>query len=182
MRLHFGVLAVLTLAFHGSDAEKTSGEPNFPVTPEIFIDTFKGSEGITFNREGRLFIGANNAVWVAEPDGTIRRIAAVHRHLGQAGIGSRVVAGRTGEGGIDGLVTDERGRIYIADNGAGKIRRYDPSTREMILIAEGMTAVASLVFGEGKFDRTAIYATSTARGGGRIWKVPVGVGGAPLHR
>ncbi|HUE82955.1 MAG TPA: hypothetical protein VMM84_12650 [Pyrinomonadaceae bacterium] len=57
--------------------------------PEIFIDRFQGSEGITFNGEGRLFIGANNAIWIAEPDGTARKIADVHRHLGQAGIGPR---------------------------------------------------------------------------------------------
>jgi sugar lactone lactonase YvrE len=96
--------------------------------------------------------------------------------------GAPVVAGRTGGGGIDGLVADERGRIYIADNGAGRIHRYDPATGEMILIAEGMTAVASLVFGEGKFDRNAIYATSTGRGGGKIWKIPVGVRGSRIHR
>jgi hypothetical protein len=52
----------------------------------------------------------------------------------------------------------------------------------MILIAEGMPGVASLVFGEGKFDRQAIYATSTRRGGGKIWKVRVGVKGARVHR
>jgi sugar lactone lactonase YvrE len=277
----------------------------FPVTPEVFIDRFQGSEGITFNAEGRLFIGANNAIWIAEPDGTVRKIADVHVPLGQAGIGPRdilaadfgpknvfehgpnddgivwritpegkktVVASgiadpnvvlvlpdrtllvsddgtdkiyrvrnnsvsvwstavpypngmalslddrvlyvaqifsslnpivgddriwafklvnsspvgppsvfaRTGEGGLDGLVADELGRIYVADNGAGKIRRFDPKTAEMVLIAEGMQGVASLVFGEGKFDRRAIYATSTRTG--KIWKLRVGVKGARVHR
>ena len=60
--------------------------------------------------------------------------------------------------------------------------RFDPRSEEVTMIAEGMTGVASLVFGEGNFDRTAIYATSTRRGAGKIWKVPVGVRGAPLHR
>jgi sugar lactone lactonase YvrE len=93
------------------------------------------------------------------------------------------VVARTGEGGaVDGLVADELGRIYVADNGTGKIRRFDPKTGDMILIAEGMPGVASLVFGEGKFDRQAIYATSTRRGGGKIWKVRVGVKGARVHR
>jgi len=50
----------------------------------------------------------------------------------------------------------------------------------MVLIAEGMPSVASLVFGEGKFDRQAIYATSTRTG--KIWKVRVGVKGARVHR
>ena len=282
----------------------------FPVKPELFIDRFNGAEGITFNGEGRLFIGADRAIWMAEPDGTTTRIADVHTHLGQAGIGSRdilaadfgptnvfrdgpnddglvwritpegektVVArgiadpnfilvlrdgsflisddgtdkiyrvvgdqvsvwssdvefpngmvlsrdertlyvaqifssiqpkpvvfddriwavpldglmpagkarvvARTGlGGGVDGLAVDERGRVYVAANVAGQIWRFDPRTSELILIAEGMPGVASLVFGEGKFDREALYATGTARGGGNVWKIRVGARGARLHR
>jgi sugar lactone lactonase YvrE len=282
--------------------------PEFPVTPEVFIDEFEASEGITFNAQGQLFIGANRAVWLAQPDGSVTKLCDVHLHLGQAGIGERdilaadfgptnvfrdgpnddglvwritpegdktvvatgiadpnfivvrkdgsflvsddgtdkiylvdldgtvsiwsdaidypngmafsldgstlyvaqifsaldpVVAtdkvwalpvedGRpagppelvaeTGGEGVDGLAMDELGRVYIADNGAGKIWRFDPQTRESVLVAEGMPAVASLVFGEGGFDHNAIYATSTFRGGGTIWKVNVGVKGAPLER
>jgi sugar lactone lactonase YvrE len=89
---------------------------------------------------------------------------------------------RTGGKGVDGLATDEFGRIYIADNGAGKIMRFDPKSGEMITIAQGMPNVASLVFGEGKFEHESIYATSTSTGGGKIWKVRVGVRGAPYHK
>lgn len=77
---------------------------------------------------------------------------------------------------------DERGRVYVADNGAGKIWRIDPKSGDLTLIAEGMPRIASLVFGEGDFDRTALYVTSTFRGGGTIWKVPVGVRGASVVR
>ncbi len=289
------------------ELSQADSKVEFPVTPELFIDRFQAAEGITFNGEGRLFIGANNAVWIAETDGSVQKIADVHMHLGQAGIGRRdilaadfgptnvfqhgansdgvvwritpegkktvvasgipdpnavlvlpdrsflvsddgtdkifrvknkrvsvwstaisypngmalslddkvlyvaqifsslkpivgddriwafklnngspaglpTVVARTGEGGVDGLVADELGRIYVADNGAGKIRRFDPKSGELVLIAEGMPGVASLVFGEGKFDHSAIYATSTRRGGGKIWKVSVGVKGARLHR
>ncbi len=280
---------------------------SFPVRPEVFINRFQAAEGITFNGEGQLFIGADDAIWIAEPDGGVRKIAEVHRHLGQAGIGPRdilaadfgptnvfehgpnddgvvwritpegektvaasgiadpnavvvlkdgsflvsddgtdkiyrvrndnvsiwssdvqypngmalspddrelyvaqifttlkpilgddriwrftlsdrlpaappVVAARTGEGGLDGLIADAQGRIYAADNGAGKIWRFDPVTGETILIAEGMPGVASLVFGEGNFDLDAIYATSTRRGGGRIWRIRVGAVGARMNR
>ncbi len=289
----------------GPDTVQTKVE--FPVEPEIFIDEFNGSEGITFNAEGRLFIGANNSIWIAEPDGTVKKIADVHRHLGQARIGKRDilacdfgptnvfadgpnddgivwritpegkktavargiadpnavvvlkdgsflvsddgtdkiyrvkngqvsiwstavpypngltlsldnrtlyvaqifsnlkpivvddriwaftinkglpvgpprVVARTGGKAVDGLVTDELGRIYVADNGAGKIFRHDPKTGEMLLIAEGMPSVASLVFGEGKFDRHSIYVTSTQRGGGKIWRIKVGVGGSKYNK
>ena len=236
----------------------------FPVAPEVFIDRFRSAEGITFNGEGHLFVGADSGIWQVEPDGASRKIADVHTHLGQAGIGPRdilaadfgptnvfqhgpnndgivwritpegqktvvasgiadpnallvlrdgtflvsddgtdkiyrvqgqsvsiwstavpypngmalslddrllyvaqifrsltpivgddriwafrladgalpadppSVAARTGEGGLDGLVADEFGRIYVADNGVGKIRRFDPKSGEMILIAEGI--------------------------------------------
>ena len=84
----------------------------------------------------------------------------------------------------DGLAMDEKGRLYITANRAGKIWRYDPATDETQLIAEGMFGCASLAFGEGNFDHHSIYATTTtAQGrGGKIWRVPVGVGGARLYR
>jgi hypothetical protein len=282
-----------------------------PVVAERFVTQFRGAEGITFNGEGRLFVGANNQIWEILPDGSTRRLADVYRHLGQAGIGPRdilaadfgptnifgdgassrndgviwrftpegertvfatgiadpnaiirlpggtwlvsddgvhdiyrIVDGRAeiwsravpfpngmalsrdgrtlyvaqifsavgpvvvdtaiwaipirndrpaGPGRIvarterapDGLVADEYGRIYIADNGSGTIRRYDPTTGEMVIIARDMPSVASLVFGEGQFDPLSIYVTSTAGRegrGGTIWRVRVGVRGARPHR
>jgi sugar lactone lactonase YvrE len=77
---------------------------------------------------------------------------------------------------------DEYGRVYVADNVPGKIWRIDPDSGGTVLIAEGMPNIASLVFGEGEFDREALYVTSTFQGGGTIWKVPVGVRGAPVVR
>ena len=89
---------------------------------------------------------------------------------------------RTGGAGVDGLAMDEHGRIYVADNASNRVVRIDPGTREVTVIAENVPRVASLVFGEGDSDRTALYATSTFRGGGTIWKIPVGVRGAPVVR
>lgn len=111
----------------------------------------------------------NDEVWAiplvdGEPSGPPRRVAA------------------TGGGGVDGLAMDALGRVYVADNVPGKIWRIDPATGEAVLVAEGMANIASLVFGEGEFDREALYVTSTFRGGGTIWKVPVGVRGAPVVR
>jgi hypothetical protein len=82
------------LAADGAPSGPSSRRPGeakvvFPVTPELFIDRFRASEGITFNGEGRLFIGANRAIWLAQPDGSVRKIADVHLHLGMAGIGPR---------------------------------------------------------------------------------------------
>ena len=305
-------LVLLAACARSCDAGTAASRPpdalRFPVTPERFITRFSGAEGITFNGEGRLFIGANEAVWIAEPDGSVRRIADVHTHLGQAGIGPRDIlaadfgptnvfrdgpnddgivwritpegektvaargiadpnailvredgtflvsddgidriylvgeggavslwsdaidypngmvlsldgstlyvaqiftrlgpveytdaiwalplagglpageprlAVRTGGSGVDGLAMDRVGRVYVADNQSGRIVRFDPATGELVTIAEGMSNVASLVFGEGAFDHRAIYATSTRAGGGTIWKVPVGIEGAPVVR
>ena len=81
--------AFLVLLLLAGCATVPPPDPRFPVAAERFITEFRGSEGITFNGEGRLFIGANNAVWEAQPDRTVRKLTDVHRHLGQAGIGPR---------------------------------------------------------------------------------------------
>jgi sugar lactone lactonase YvrE len=110
----------------------------------------------------------DNAIWAIPIQGD--------RPAGPA----RIVA-RTQQG-PDGLVADAHGRIYIADNGSGTIRRFDPASGEIVVIAEGLPGVASLVFGEGAFDPNSLYATTTARGGGTIWRIRVGVRGMPPDR
>lgn len=95
------------------------------------------------------------------------------------------LAVRAGPGAaIDGLAMDSQGRVYIAANREGKLWRYDPASDEMTLIAEGMFGIASLAFGEGEFDARSIYATATFSGGrgGKVWRIPVGIEGAPLVR
>lgn len=282
--------------------------PTFPVEPELFLDTFRGAEGIAFSGEGRLYVAADRAVWHVETTGEVTRIAELDSNLGLAGIGERdvlaadfgptnvfrdgpnddgvvwritpggrrsvaatgiadpnfilvradgsflvsddgtdaiylvdatgttrvwtraipypngmvlsldgsvlyvaqifsainpvrfenqvwavpiesgfrpgeaEVAARVGVGGADGLAMDVQGRVYVADNQGGSIWRFDPESGETTLIAEGMDNVASLVFGEGDFDPLSLYVTTTFRGGGKIWKIPVGVRGAPVVR
>lgn len=95
-------------------------------------------------------------------------------------VGSAEMVANPGKGGHDGLAMDSKGRIYVAGNGEGKIWRIDQATGESILIAENMPGVASFAFGEGEFDHYAIYATSTRFG--TVWRVDVGIGGAPLVR
>lgn len=80
----------------------------------------------------------------------------------------------------DGLALDDRGRIYVAANGAGQIWRVDPDTGEAVMISEGLPGVASLAFGRGEFDHHALYATSTRTG--KVWVVKVGVAGGHLYR
>lgn len=110
----------------------------------------------------------DDAMWAIPLDGTTPGPASIAVRTGQSGA-------------VDGLAADEKGRIYIAENVAGKIWRFDPATKELTLIAQDMKGVASLAFGQGKFDRRALYVTRTGRGGGKVWKVRVGVRGATLH-
>lgn len=94
---------------------------------------------------------------------------------------ARIVA-EVGEGGLDGLALDRLGRVYIAENPAGKIWRFDPASGELVVVAEGVDRAASLVFGEGRFDRQSLYISTTFNGGGKVWRVPVGIEGAPVER
>ena len=61
-----------------------------PVVAEIFVDDpFRGTEGITFNNEDRLFVAGNRAVWEVTPDGVARKLVELDSNLGLAAIGER---------------------------------------------------------------------------------------------
>lgn len=65
-------------------------EVEFPATAELFVsDRFQGSEGLSFNGEGRLFVTANRALWEIDTDGEVRKIVDLHSNLGLAAIGDR---------------------------------------------------------------------------------------------
>ena len=85
-----------------------------------------------------------------------------------------------GPGANDGVTIDAKGRVYVAENLAGQVWRIDPATDQVELVAEGVSTVASLAFGEGAFNATSIYATQLF--GGKVWEIPVGVAGAVPNR
>ncbi len=61
-----------------------------PVVAEVFVDEpFRGTEGITFNNEGRLFVAGNRAVWEVATDGGVRKLTELESNLGLAAIGER---------------------------------------------------------------------------------------------
>ena len=67
-------------------------EPDFPVEAELLVDgTFRGSEGIAFNGEGRLFVTANQALWEVSVAGEVRHVTDLYSNLGLASIGKRDV-------------------------------------------------------------------------------------------
>ena len=148
----------------------------------LFTDAIHHPNGLGFSLdEGTLYVAQIfQSINPIVPDDRIWALP-----LGEDGLpsGPPEVLGRVGDGEApDGLVVDELGRIYVAANGGGRVYRFDPETGERILIAEDVPSIASLVFGKGDFDHHSLYGTSTFAGGGRVWVIPVGVGGAPLHR
>lgn len=159
-------------------------------TDEIFIADTAGHVGLFTDA-----IGHPNGLALSA-DGTTLYVAQIFTSLrplviddriwaisvdGWNPVGERQLIAHTGEGAAnDGLAMDELGRIYVAANGAGQILRVDPGNREVVLIAEDMPGAASIAFGQGEFDRHAIYVTSTRTG--RVWEVNVGVAGAALRR
>ncbi len=144
----------------------------------LYSDQINHPNGMVVSLDGKFLYVAQifQRINPIVPDNRVWRIAL------EKGIpvGSAEMVASPGKGGHDGLAMDSKGRIYVAGNGEGKIWRIDPATGESILIAENMLGVASLAFGEGEFDHYAIYATSTRFG--TVWRVDVGIGGAPLVR
>lgn len=183
------------------------GDPNFilvlkdgrllisdDATNEIFVADSSGQAKLfttAVNHPNGLALSLDGTtLYVAQIFESIRPVVpdnqvwAVKLADGKPVRGAKLVV-RTGpRGANDGLALDKLGRLYIAANGDGKVWRYDPATEEMIVICEGVFGVASLAFGEGKFDPQSLYLTTTfaAGRGGKVFRVPVGIEGAPLHR
>jgi sugar lactone lactonase YvrE len=145
----------------------------------LFTDAIGHPNGLALSADG-------STLYVAQIFVSLRplviddRVWALPLEDGQPAGEPGVIARLGEQAANDGLALDELGRIYVAANGQGKIWRLDPASGETVLIAENMPGVASLAFGQGRFDHQAIYATSTRTG--RVWEVKVGVGGAPLYR
>ncbi|MHC4985949.1 MAG: SMP-30/gluconolactonase/LRE family protein [Planctomycetota bacterium] len=82
------VIAALGLVTVSVMAQEQGSEPQFPVAAELHVDgQFKGSEGIAFNGEGRLFVTANRALWEVSVGGEVSHVADLHTNLGLASIG-----------------------------------------------------------------------------------------------
>ena len=185
-----------------TEAATGMGDPNFilvmedgsflvsdDATDEIFIVGTDGSVNIFTQQvdhpNGMALSADGTRLYVAQmfksispdvTDGRVWEIALVNDNIQGS---PEMIANLGDQAANDGLAIDTQGRIYIAAWGTGEIWRLDPQTDELTLIARNMPGVASLAFGRGEFERTAIYATSTVLGA--VWKVEVGVGGEILH-
>jgi sugar lactone lactonase YvrE len=151
-------------------------------TVTVFSDAIDYPNGLAFSLDGRTLYVAQifQSIDPIVPDDRVWALP-----LGEDGMpnGPPTVLGRVGEGEApDGLVVDELGRVYVAANGGGRVYRFDPESGERVLIADNIPSIASLVFGQGAFDPHTLYGTSTFAGGGKVWVIPVGVGGGPVFR
>ena len=202
-----GIVWMVTPEGEKSEVVKGIGDPNFMLvrpdgsflvsddaTNEIFLANLDGNleifctavnhpNGLAFNLD-------HTSLYVAQIFQNIRpvvpdnRVWEVKLENGKPK-GRAALLTQTGpRAANDGLVTDKLGRIYIAANGEGKIWRYDPFNDEMVLITENVFGAGSLVFGEGEFDHQSLYLTTTyaAGRGGKIFRIPVGIEGAPVSR
>jgi len=147
----------------------------------VFLEGIPFPNGLALSRDGKTLYVAQIFTQIVDTVLFANQVWAVPLEDGRPAGKPTVLAWTPAEGANDGLAMDVDGRIYVAVNVAGAIWRIDPATGDTVLIAEGVPHVASLAFGRGAWDRTSLYAISTFRGGSRVWRVPVGVEGAPLY-
>ena len=152
--------------------------------PAIFSTAVNHPNGLALSDDGETLYVAQifKSIRPVVPDDSLW---AIDLEDGQPKGAARLVA-RTGpRAANDGLAMDDRGRVYVAANGAaGQVWRYDPESDEVELIAEGVFGAASIAFGAGDFDHESIYISTTNNQGrgGKIWRVAVGAKGQKLHR
>ncbi len=152
--------------------------------PRIFSTHVPHPNGMALSDDG-------STLYVAQIFKSIRPVVrddslwALELEDGQPTGRGRVVARLGPYAANDGLAMDARGRVYVAANGeAGEVWRFDPATEELVLVARGVYGAASIAFGQGDFDPESIYLTTTVNQGrgGKVYRIPVGVGGQELHR
>jgi len=79
----------------------------------------------------------------------------------------------------DGAGLDEKGGLYIMENFLGQIVRIDLADGSQTVVGSGMESPASIAFGRGaNYDPCSIYVTETW--GPKVWRISLGVHGAPL--
>lgn len=147
--------------------------------PRLFTDAVGHPNGLALSADGRTLYVAQ-IFESLRPLATSGKLWAIPLEDGEPAGPPKLLADLGGGAANDGLALDELGRIYVAANGFGQVWRVDPKSGETELMAENMPGAASLAFGRGRFDPESIYVTSTRTG--RVWVVPVGARGAPLHR
>ena len=145
---------------------------------KLFCDSIYHPNGMVLSLDGKyLFIAQIfQRIKPIVPDNRLWRIPMSGNRID----GKPELFAAPGKGGHDGLAMDSLGRIYVASNGEGIIWRVDPTNKEVVEIANNMPGTGSLAFGEGEFDHNTIFSTSTRTG--KVWKVKIGINGAPMQR
>ncbi len=147
----------------------------------LFSNAVESPNGLALSDDGRtlyvaqIFRNFRHGVRPIECDNRVWRVPL--RQGRPAGAASALFS-TGGVGCNDGLALDRAGRLYVAANREGKIWRVDPKDGSRVLVAE--QSAASIAFGEGAFDREAIYVTELR--GGRVLKIHIGAKGARLYR
>jgi len=149
-------------------------------TVELFTRTVEYPNGLALSPDGSTLYVAQTFTSL-DPMAFDNRLWALSLLDGRT-VGEPRLVSRVGQGPIDGLAVDADGRIYVADHGGGKVWRVEPASGAVELVAQGVPYVASLAFGEGEFGNGNLFATTLARGGGTVWRIPVGVDGVHQHR
>ncbi|HEX9829501.1 MAG TPA: SMP-30/gluconolactonase/LRE family protein [Bacteroidota bacterium] len=162
----------------------------YHVTPEgtvsVFTDAIPFPNGIALSPNGdALYVARLFVKYPDEPpparfqefSDEVWRLPL--RDFRPAGL-AEVVFRTGGATGPDGLAVDTEGRVYLSAAREGQLWRFDPTTGKGELLAEGLPGLASIAFGQGKFDHESLYAMQIR--GGRVLRFKVGAKGARLFQ
>lgn len=97
------------------------------------------------------------------------RILAVDRATGQTSVVADAPPARKWSW-LDGLDIDDQGRLYVVSYWAGEVWRLDPASRQMCLLASGLSMPSAVAVGRahGAYSATSIYVTTHS---GRLHEV-----------
>ncbi len=122
------------------------------------------ANGVAFDLDGTLLV-------CSYATGTLHRLTLAD------GVETARADAATGLGNPDGVAVDADGRLYVTDNGTGRLLRTEADGSDMMILAPGMSAAASLDFGSGALRCSDIYVAT----GGTVVRYQDGTAnGAPV--
>ena len=108
------------------------------------------ANGLLFDDDGTLLV-------LAYREGRVYRLTLNAQGIEQGRVRAHAVNGAA----LDGIAKDADGRIYLSDNGNGRLLRFDADFGNAETLLRNVGAAANIVFGRGALDCDVAYVASS---------------------
>lgn len=176
-----------------------------PGRVQVLTTGFRGSEGLTFSDDGRLFVGDQDLVAEVFPDGTWAEVASVPTVIGLAWWNGSLMAASSDSGvgnGLDGVhrIDADTGDVELVGEGIPGANFLTVTPWDTLLVTDPRVDAIQELTADGEVttwlpdllspngtaftaDRTAVWSVTTYADPQPVWRTPVteGSAGVPVE-